>query len=51
MVAQTGKFIRAHVKADISMYRQESNYTTWCFARMNPSIRAIDSGQITQGNH
>jgi len=35
--------------ADISIYGQESNYTTWRLARMNLAIRGID-GQIAQGD-
>jgi type I restriction enzyme M protein len=37
-------------KPDISIYGQESNYTTWRLARMNLAIRGIDSGQIAQGD-
>jgi len=37
-------------KADLSIYGQESNYTTWRLARMNLAIRGIDSGQIAQGD-
>jgi len=56
---QSVEFIRAHAKgngnggkakADISIYGQESNYTTWRLARMNLAIRGIDSGQIAQGD-
>jgi type I restriction enzyme M protein len=56
---QSVEFIRAHAKgngnggkakADISIYGQESNYTTWRLARMNLAIRSIDSGQIAQGD-
>ncbi len=36
-------------KADISIYGQESNYTTWRLARMNLAIRGID-GQIAHGD-
>lgn len=36
-------------KADISIYGQESNYTTWRLAKMNLAIRGID-GQIAHGN-
>jgi type I restriction enzyme M protein len=36
--------------ADLSIYGQESNYTTWRLARMNLAIRGIDSGQIAQGD-
>ncbi|MEF8715786.1 MAG: class I SAM-dependent DNA methyltransferase [Accumulibacter sp.] len=58
MFVQSVEFIRAHAKgnghggnagakarADISIYGQESNYTTWRLARMNLAIRGIDSGQ------
>lgn len=53
------EFIKAHskgngnggkAKADIAIYGQESNYTTWRLARMNLAIRGIDSGQIAQGD-
>jgi type I restriction enzyme M protein len=37
------------VTADISIYGQESNYTTWRLARMNLAIRGID-GQIAHGD-
>ncbi len=66
MFVQSVDFIRAHakgngnpstssgqarkVKADISIYGQESNYTTWRLARMNLAIRGIDSGQIAHGD-
>ncbi len=63
MFVQSVEFIRAHakgnghggntgakVRADISIYGQESNYTTWRLARMNLAIRGIDSGQIAQGD-
>jgi type I restriction enzyme M protein len=36
-------------KPDISIYGQESNYTTWRLARMNLAIRGID-GQIGHGD-
>ncbi|MPZ44545.1 MAG: N-6 DNA methylase [Betaproteobacteria bacterium] len=36
-------------RADISIYGQESNYTTWRLARMNLAIRGID-GQIAHGD-
>src|SRR5262249_12097960 len=38
-----------HRKADISIYGQESNYTTWRLAKMNLAIRGID-GQIAHGD-
>jgi type I restriction enzyme M protein len=58
MFVQSVEFIRAHskgngnggkAKADISIYGQESNYTTWRLARMNLAIRSID-GQIAHGD-
>ena len=58
MFVQSVDFIRAHatgngnggkVKGDISIYGQESNYTTWRLARMNLAIRGID-GQIAFGD-
>lgn len=62
MFVQSVEFIRAHAsgngngsdgpgraKADISIYGQESNYTTWRLARMNLAIRGID-GQIAYGD-
>jgi type I restriction enzyme M protein len=58
MFVQSVEFIRAHAsgngnggraKTDISIYGQESNYTTWRLARMNLAIRGID-GQIEHGD-
>ncbi len=58
MFVQSVEFIRAHVsgngnagkvKSDISIYGQESNYTTWRMARMNLAIRGI-AGQIEHGD-
>ena len=60
MFVQSVEFIRAHAngngngskgkaKADISIYGQESNYTTWRLARMNLAIRGIE-GQIAHGD-
>ena len=58
MFVQSVEFIQAHAngngngsksKADISIYGQELNYTTWRLARMNLAIRGID-GQIAQGD-
>ena len=64
MFVQSMEFIRAHArpngtkgasdgelqkKADLSIYGQESNYTTWRLARMNLAIRGID-GQIAHGD-
>ena len=62
MFVQSEEFIRAHqtgngnggkapkgIKADISIYGQESNYTTWRLAKMNLAIRGIE-GQIAHGD-
>ncbi len=58
MFVQSVRFIRAHATGngnggkahgDISIYGQESNYTTWRLAKMNLAIRGID-GQITHGD-
>ena len=58
MFVQSMEFIRAHAtgngnggraRADISIYGQESNYTTWRMARMNLAIRGIN-GQIAHGD-
>lgn len=58
MFVQSMNFIRAHsngngnggkARGDISIYGQESNYTTWRLAKMNLAIRGIDS-QIAHGN-
>lgn len=58
MFVQSVEFIRAHAngngngskaKADISIYGQESNYTTWRLAKMNLAIRSIE-GQIGHGD-
>ena len=58
MFVQSIEFIRAHAtgngnggraRADISIYGQESNYTTWKLAKMNLAIRGID-GQIAHGD-
>ena len=61
MFVQSVEFIRAHAtgngnggnvpksaKADISIYGQESNYTTWRLAKMNLAIRGIEA-QIAHG--
>ena len=37
------------LKSDISIYGQESNYTTWRLAKMNLALRGID-GQIAHGD-
>src|SRR5262249_21044885 len=51
MFVQSEQFIGAHggKLGDISIYGQESNYTTWRLAKMNLAIRGID-GQITHGD-
>lgn len=45
MFVQSEKFIEAHggKVGDISVYGQESNYTTWRLAKMNLAIRGIDA--------
>ena len=58
MFVQSMEFIQAYAtgngnggkaRADISIYGQESNYTTWRLARMNLAIRGIN-GQIAYGD-
>ncbi len=58
MFVQSVEFIQAHasgngnggrVRADISIYGQESNYTTWRLAKMNLAIRGIEA-QIARGD-
>jgi type I restriction enzyme M protein len=58
MFVQSAEFIRSHAtgngnggkaRADISIYGQESNHTTWRLAKMNLAIRGID-GQIAHGD-
>jgi type I restriction enzyme M protein len=58
MFVQSVEFIRVHAtgngnggraRTDISIYGQESNYTTWRLAKMNLAIRGID-GQIAHGD-
>ncbi len=62
MFVQSVEFIQAHAtgngnggrvprgaKTDISIYGQESNYTTWRLAKMNLAIRGIE-GQIAHGD-
>jgi type I restriction enzyme M protein len=58
MFVQSIRFIAAHAngngnggkaKGDISIYGQESNYTTWRLANMNLAIRSI-SAQIAHGD-
>ncbi len=45
MFVQSERFIEAHAGrlGDISIYGQESNYTTWRLAKMNLAIRGIDA--------
>ena len=58
MFVQSIEFIRAHTAGSgnsgeasnaISIYGQESNYTTWRLAKMNLAIRGIE-GQIAHGD-
>ena len=51
MFVSSEKFIEAHSGklGDISIYGQESNYTTWRLAKMNLSLRGIDA-QIAHGD-
>jgi len=51
MFVSSEKFIEAHSGklGDISIYGQESNYTTWRLAKMNLAIRGIDA-QIAHGD-
>ena len=58
MFVQSVQFVDAHsngngnggkARSDISIYGQESNYTTWRLAQMNLAIRGIE-GRIEQGN-
>jgi type I restriction enzyme M protein len=51
MFVQSEEFIAAHggKVGDISIYGQESNYTTWRLAKMNLAIRGIE-GQIAHGD-
>ena len=58
MFVQSVEFIRAHAtgngnggkaRDDISIYGQESNYTTWRLANMNLAIRGIE-GLIAHGD-
>lgn len=51
MFVSSEKFIEAHGGriGDISVYGQESNYTTWRLAKMNLAIRGIDA-QIGHGD-
>ncbi|MGH7563293.1 MAG: type I restriction-modification system subunit M [Gemmatimonadota bacterium] len=51
MFVQSEEFIAAHGGrlGDISIYGQESNYTTWRLAKMNLAIRGIE-GQVAHGD-
>ncbi len=58
MFVQSVEFIRAHAsgngnggkaRRDISIWGQESNYTTWRLAKMNLAIRGIE-GRIERGD-
>src|SRR5437588_2603378 len=51
MFVQSERFIEAHAGkiGDISIYGEESNYTTWRLAKMNLAIRGIDA-QIAHGD-
>src|SRR2546427_281016 len=51
MFVSSEKLIEAHSGrlGDISIYGQESNYTTWRLAKMNLAIRGIDA-QIAHGD-
>jgi type I restriction enzyme M protein len=51
MFVQSEEFIKAHGGrlGDMSIYGQESNYTTWRLAKMNLAIRGIE-GQIAHGD-
>lgn len=58
MFVQSIKFVEAHAtgngnggraRAKVSIYGQESNYTTWRLAQMNLAIRHIDS-QVAHGD-
>lgn len=51
MFVQSDKFVEAHggKVGNISVYGQESNYTTWRLAKMNLAIRGID-GKIEHGD-
>ena len=58
MFVQSIEFIRSHAtgngnggkaRGNISIYGQESNYTTWRLAKMNLAIRGIE-GQIAHGD-
>ncbi len=48
MFVQSEEFVKAHQGRidDISIFGQESNYTTWRLCKMNLAIRTIDSSQV-----
>ena len=59
MFIQSVDFIRAYAtgngnggraRGDLSIYGQESNYTTWRLARMNLAIRGIENDNIAFGD-
>ena len=59
MFVQSVEFIRAHANGNgnggkaknaLSIFGQESNYTTWRLAKMNLAIRGIDSQMIAHGD-
>ena len=52
MFVQSEKFVQDHQGKlnDISIYGQESNQTTWRLAKMNLSIRNIESSQVKWNN-
>ena len=59
MFVQSKEFIDAHASGNgnggkardkISIYGQESNYTTWRLAKMNLAIRGIDAQMIAHGD-
>lgn len=49
MFVMSEKFVKAHQGRidDISIYGQESNYTTYRLCRMNLAIRGIDGSQVS----
>ena len=51
MFVSSEKFIEAHAGklGDISIYGQESNYTTWRLAKMNLAIRTLQSRSFAAG--
>ena len=48
MFVQSEKFVREHQGRlkDLTIFGQESNQTTWRLAKMNLSIRGLDSSQV-----